>query len=65
VICESDTNVIATQIYAAPRPAGPQRIRYNGRMKKDDINSHWFPYAVAAAVSVAIAIGLWFVATWY
>jgi hypothetical protein len=34
-------------------------------MKKGDINSDWFPYAVAAAVAVAVAAGLWFYGWWF
>jgi hypothetical protein len=28
-------------------------------------NSDWFPYAIAAAVAVAIASGLWFYGWWF
>jgi hypothetical protein len=41
------------------------RIGYAGGMKKFDINSDWFPYAVATAVVIATAIGLWFFAMWF
>jgi hypothetical protein len=33
-------------------------------MKKGDINSDWVPYALAATISVIIAIGLWRFGLW-
>jgi hypothetical protein len=40
------------------------RIGYNRRMKNGDINSDWVPYALAATISVIIAIGLWRFGLW-
>jgi hypothetical protein len=34
-------------------------------MNKGDINSDWFPYAVAAAAAIAIAVGLWLFGVWH
>jgi hypothetical protein len=34
-------------------------------LKKGDINSDWFPYAVAAAAAIAIALGLWLFGVWH
>jgi hypothetical protein len=33
-------------------------------VKKGDINSDWFPYAVAAVAAIAIAVGLWLFGAW-
>jgi hypothetical protein len=33
-------------------------------MKKGDINSDWFPYALAATAAILIAVGLWRFGLW-
>jgi hypothetical protein len=40
------------------------RIRYNDRMT-EHLHRDWFPYAIAAAVAVAIAGGLSFYHWWF
>jgi hypothetical protein len=40
------------------------RIRYNGGMEDGDIYNDWLPYALAAAIAVAIAVGLWLFGVW-
>jgi hypothetical protein len=45
---------------------GPsERISYDGPVKKGDINSDWFPYAVAAAAAIVIAVGRWVFGVWH
>jgi hypothetical protein len=57
-------------IYYAPHhrarqhPLRVQRIRYNGRAN-GNMQRNWFPYAIDAAVAVAIAGGLWFYNWWF
>ena len=36
----------------------------SGRMTKGNIKRDWFPYAVAAAAAIVIAIGLWLFGLW-
>jgi hypothetical protein len=48
--------------YLQPRP--PPRIGYDRRMKKGGIGSDWFPYAVAAAAAIVIAVCLWLFGLW-
>ena len=42
----------------------PRQIHYNGRVS-DDVHRDWLPYAIAAAVAVAIAGGLLFYNWWF
>jgi hypothetical protein len=54
--------------YPQPLIAPQQRRRGEsatiGRMKKVDINSDWFPYAVAAAAATTIAVVLRLFGVW-
>jgi len=43
-----------------PGTGAPQSVK-NGRMIRE---RDWFPYVVAAAAAIAVAVGFWFFAMW-